>query len=155
MFCRFLIPLRPMSVNKMYRSYRGRMIKSQEAREFEIAFNHYLAEFADQAVMFMQSFDRKAHTFNIEYVFYLNKERFFTKNGRINQRCCDVDNAIKQSQDCLFSFLNIDDAYVTRLAAAKVASESDCIEIVVRRSNLVTKILSPEPRANLGSSSIQ
>jgi Holliday junction resolvase RusA-like endonuclease len=147
--------MRPLSVNKLYRNFRGRTIKSQEGREYEMAFNHYLAEFGTQAIRFLEEFDKNQHAVHIEYVFYLESSKYLTKSGRINMRCLDVDNGIKQAQDNLFRFLQIDDGFVTKVTATKVPSDADCIEIVVRRVNQVSKILSPEPRAQIGSDSLQ
>jgi Holliday junction resolvase RusA-like endonuclease len=103
----------------------------------------------------MEEFDKSKHAVHVEYVFYLEASKYLTKSGRISLRCLDVDNGIKQAQDNLFRFLQIDDGLVTKVTATKVPSDSDCIEIVLRRVNQLTKPLSPEPRANIGSDALQ
>lgn len=150
MFCRFLIPLKPLSVNKLYRVFRGRSIKSQDARAFEAMFNSYLAEFATQAILFMENFDREEDAIFVEYVFYLRSDEYFTKSGRLSMRCLDVDNAIKIAQDNLFAFIDLDDGYVTRISATKVPSDSDCIEIMLRKVKQPRKVINPEAKALLG-----
>lgn len=147
MFVRFLVPMRPISVNKMHTSVKGRIIKTSAARSFEFQFNHYLAEFSQQAILFVENFNEQEHSINVEMIFYINRVDYFNKQGLINKRCLDVDNNIKTVQDQVFRFLSIDDALVTRVTAVKVPSDKDATEVIVRRVNLNKKTINPQQTA--------
>ena len=108
------------------------------------------AEFATQAIIFMENFNREEDAIFVEYVFYLRSDDYFTKSGRISMRCLDVDNAIKIAQDNLFAFIDLDDGFVTRISATKVPSDTDCIEIMLRKVKQPRKLVSPEPKQMLG-----
>lgn len=151
MYVRFLVPLKPMSINKMYRSYQGRSIKSAEARQWEAEFNHHLAEYAHEALFFLQSFDEEEHALDVEIIFYLLESDYITKGGRMNKRVLDVDNGIKSSLDQIFRFMNIDDGLIKSVKATKLPSSKDCTEIVVRRSAQVKVALDPIPKAMLST----
>ena len=154
-YLRFLVPMRPISVNRMYRNFRGRTIKSAEGRKFETDFNNYLAEFATHAIDFLNMFDPSADAVHVEVVCYIQHCDFFTKGGKIHKRCLDVDNALKSTVDQVFRFIGLDDALITRISCSKVPSEADSVEVILRRVNAPSRILNPEPRAMLGGDSLQ
>jgi Holliday junction resolvase RusA-like endonuclease len=147
--------MRPISVNKMYRTFRGRTIKSKEGRAFEVEFNHYLGEFAHHAVDFLSAFDQEVDALHVEVVVYIRAEDYFTKSGRMSKRVLDADNALKCVLDQIFDFIKIDDGLVTRVSSTKVPSEGDSVEIVVRKVAQPRKLLNPEPRAILGGDQLQ
>jgi Holliday junction resolvase RusA-like endonuclease len=152
---RFLVPLRPISVNKMYRNFRGRMIKSREGREFEVAFNHYLGEFSNHAIDFLNNFNPHEMALHVDLICYIKSEEFFTASGTINKRTLDVDNALKCVLDQVFKFIDLDDGLVTKVSSSKVPSSQDSVEIILRAVVKPYKILDPEPRALSSSESLQ
>jgi hypothetical protein len=152
---RFLVPLRPISVNKMYRVFRGRSIKSKEGRIFEDTFNHYLAEFASYAIDFLNDFDPYQDAVHVDVISYIRKEDFFTKDGRIHKRCLDVDNALKCVLDQVFAFIGLDDGLMTRVSSEKVPSDSDSVEIRLTKVSAPNAIRRPIKKANFGGESLQ
>jgi len=152
---RFLIPMRPISVNKMYRTFRGRTIKSREGREFEFAFNHHLAEFSTYAIDFLSTFNQEEHAIHVDVILFIRHEDYFTKSGRMNKRCIDVDNSLKSVIDQVFAFVDIDDGLVSRVSCIKVPSEGDSIEIILRRVEQPRKLVNPEPRAMMDNDHLQ
>jgi Holliday junction resolvase RusA-like endonuclease len=154
-YLRFLVPMRPISVNKMYRNFRGRTIKSAECRQFEATFDHFLAEFSSHAIDFMRYFNPETDALHVDIICYIDKKDFFTKSGRIHKRCGDVDGYIKCTLDQVFDFIELDDALVTRISCSKVPSDSDSTEILIRKVISPSKTMNPEPRAMLGGRGLQ
>jgi Holliday junction resolvase RusA-like endonuclease len=142
--------MKPLSVNQMKTQARGKIIKSAACKVFEFEFNHYLAEFSQQAILFVENFNEAEHSINVDYIFYLKRDEFFNQKDLLNKRCLDVDNAIKVVQDQVFRFLGVEDGLVTRITATKVPSDQTSVEILVKRVNLNRKVLNPQATAIIG-----
>jgi Holliday junction resolvase RusA-like endonuclease len=125
----------------MYRVFRGRSIKSKEARDFEVKFNSYLAEFSQAAIIFMENFDPNIHAIHMQLRFFTKD--FTNKSGSINLTKGDLDNYNKITLDQVFSFLDINDALVTNIHSTKLASNVDATEIILKRVFQIHKKLDP------------
>lgn len=132
---RFMIPLKPISTNRLHGVFKGRKIKSREGRDFEIVCNNLLAAFFDQAKLFIENFDETRHAIRVEYKFFFPYHELVTKNGTLMKRRNDVDNMVKVFQDQVFKFMNIDDALVTEIRATKIPSYAHWTEITLQAIN--------------------
>lgn len=141
---RFIIPLKPISTNRMHGVFRGRKIKSREGREFEIICNNLLAAFFDQAKIFIENFDENSQAIRVEYKFYFPYHELVTKNGTLMKRRNDVDNMVKVFQDQVFKFMGIDDSLVTEIRAQKIPSCAHWTEIVLQAINIPDEAPLPE-----------
>lgn len=141
---RFMIPLKPLSANRMHGVFRGRKIKSREGREFEVVCNNLLASFFDQAKLFIENFDENTQAIRVEYKFYFPHHELVTKNGSLMKRRNDVDNMVKIFQDQVFKFMNIDDALVTEIRATKIPSIAHWTEITLQAINIPNQAPLPE-----------
>jgi Holliday junction resolvase RusA-like endonuclease len=138
---RFIVPIRPISLNRMYRVFRGRSIKSAEAREFELVFNSYLVEFAQHAKIFLENFDPSLHAIHLQLRFFTKD--FTNKSGSINLTKGDLDNYNKVTIDQVFRFLSLNDALVTNIHSTKLASNVDATEIILKRVYQIHKKIDP------------
>lgn len=130
---RLCIPLAPMSANRAYRVFRGRSIKSKEYREYEIAFNHYMAAHFDQCRAFLEQFDTNTHAIKVNMDFYFPYQDIMTKSGRLKLRGQDLDNCVKHCLDNVFKFLNLDDGIVCDLNARKIPSHTSWTVVTLER----------------------
>lgn len=101
--------------------------KSEKYRIFEAEFEIKMAKkYRAQVDEIRDYFDESKHCIAMEIKFFFNCE---TKAGRIHKRAGDVTNGIKATEDALFQYLEIDDAFVTEVRALKLHSDKDRIEI--------------------------
>jgi len=130
------IPLKGMSVNKAWRSFRGRTIKSKEYRDYEIAFNHFMAANFEQCAMFMDNLDMHNYAVKVHIDFYFQWQDIMTKDNRFKLRGTDVDNCIKTCMDGVFKFLNVDDGIVSEVSAKKIPSHANWTVVTLERVDL-------------------
>jgi len=90
------IPIHPVSVNAMYRAYRGRFILSEEGRQFKKNMSNYLCEVKDIKLT--------TEPVKVSIIF-----SFSDKRRR------DVDNYAKAILDCLTGVLYKDDSQIIEL----------------------------------------
>ena len=126
---RIVVPMKPISANRMYRNFRGRTIISKEGRDYKEAFLAYLIKKRIESQIFVSQFNSDTHVIEVELNVYLKE--FFTKAGKVNLRAIDLDNCQKINLDIVFRFLDIDDARVVKITSQKMLSDSDAFEITL------------------------
>lgn len=104
----------PISLNKLYRQFRGRTIISKEGREFKKTLGALLAGFDSSSINGMFT---ETQGLAVEIDFYSN--RFYTKDGKIRKRYLDCDNLLKATLDTVFAEIGLDDSYITKLTVTK------------------------------------
>lgn len=114
------LDLIPISLNKLYRQFRGRTIISKEGREFKKTVGALIAGFDTTSINGMFT---ETQGLAVEINFYSN--RFFTKDGRIRKRYLDCDNLLKATLDTVFAEIGLDDSYITKLTVTKQSGYYD------------------------------
>lgn len=114
------LDLIPISLNKLYRQFRGRTIISKEGREFKKTVGALIAGFDTTSINGMFT---ETQGLAVEINFYSN--RFFTKDGKIRKRYLDCDNLLKATLDTVFAEIGLDDSYITKLTVTKQSSYYD------------------------------
>lgn len=123
------LDLIPISLNRLYRQFRGRTIISKEGREFRTLIssmvkgldsNSLMGEFTD--VMGLK----------VEIEFYSDK--FYTKEKKIRKRYLDADNLLKVTLDVIFKEIGIDDSFITKLVVSKSSGLYDKTIIKISRN---------------------
>jgi Holliday junction resolvase RusA-like endonuclease len=123
------LDLIPISLNKLYRQFRGRTIISKEGREFK-ALVGYLVKGADSSGLRGEFTETKGLCVKID--FYSN--RFYTKDGKIRKRYLDADNLLKVTIDVIFKEIGLDDSLITKLLVSKSTGFHDRTEIHITRN---------------------
>lgn len=116
-FDRFPIP--PTS-NKLYSSFRGRLIKSKDGREFDKAvdFWAYLNKRSiERQKPHLEAIINNGGYLKVTCDFIFHKNRVFTKKGTL--RKLDASNRVKQVHDNLAKIIGIDDTYFVECVAIK------------------------------------
>jgi len=108
------LDLIPISLNKLYRQFRGRTIISKEGKEFKKTVSALIAGFDSSSVNGMFT---ETQGLAVEINFYSNK--FYTKDGKIRKRYLDCDNLLKATLDSVFAEIGLDDSYITKLTVTK------------------------------------
>lgn len=114
------LDLIPISLNKLYRQFRGRTIISKEGREFKKTVSALIAGFDSTSINGMFT---ETQGLAVEISFYSN--RFFTKDGKIRKRYLDCDNLLKATLDTVFAEIGLDDSYITKLTVTKQSGYYD------------------------------
>lgn len=114
------LDLIPISLNKLYRQFRGRTIISKEGREFKKTVGALIAGFDTTSINGMFT---ETQGLAVEISFYSN--RFFTKDGKIRKRYLDCDNLLKATLDTVFAEIGLDDSYITKLTVTKQSGYYD------------------------------
>ena len=99
------LDLIPISLNKLYRQFRGRTIISKEGRDFKSVVS-FLVKGVDPSDLLGEFTDVKG--LSVEINFYSNK--FYTKDGKIRKRYLDADNLLKVILDVIFKEIGLDDS---------------------------------------------
>lgn len=123
------LDLIPISLNKLYRQFRGRTIISKEGREFK-ALISFLVKGIDPSSLLGEFTDFKGLVVEID--FYSNK--FYVKNGQIRKRYLDCDNLLKCVLDVIFKEIGLDDSLITKLIVTKNTSVYDKTVIKISRN---------------------
>ncbi len=119
----------PISLNKLYRQFRGRTIVSKEGREFKstiglcvkgINASELLGEFTEVKGL------------EVRIDFY--SQKFFTKDGKIRKRYLDADNLLKVVLDVVFKEIGLDDSLITKLVVTKSSGVYDRTVIEILRN---------------------
>lgn len=123
------LDLIPISLNKIYRQFRGRTIISKEGRDFKKLVGILISGIDTKSLegMFTESVGLA-----VEINFYSN--RFFTKEGKIRKRYLDCDNLLKATLDTVFAEIGIDDSYITKLTVSKSSGFYDKTVIRISRN---------------------
>jgi len=123
------LDLIPISLNKLYRQFRGRTIISKEGREFKSLVS-FLVKGIDPSSLLGDFTDVKGLSVSID--FYSN--RFYIKNGQIRKRYLDCDNLLKCVLDVVFKEIGLDDSLITKLTVTKNAGVYDKTIIKIERN---------------------
>lgn len=119
----------PISLNKLYRQFRGRTIISKEGRDFKSVVS-FLVKGVDPSDLLGEFTDVKG--LSVEINFYSNK--FYTKDGKIRKRYLDADNLLKVILDVIFKEIGLDDSFITRLIVTKNPGVYDKTVINIERN---------------------
>ena len=119
----------PISLNKLYRQFRGRTIISKEGREFKSLVS-FLVKGIDPSELMGEFTDVKG--LKVEIDFYSSK--FYIKNGQIRKRYLDADNLLKVVLDVIFKEIGLDDSLVTKLVVTKNPGLYDKTVIKIERN---------------------
>jgi Holliday junction resolvase RusA-like endonuclease len=95
------IDLKPVSVNAMYRNYRGRVLLSTEGREFKKEMSNRLGSINN--IRLIDAPVRVSVCFTFK-----------------DKRRRDIDNYLKSTLDCFTGILYTDDSQITELHVYKV-----------------------------------
>ena len=123
------LDLIPISLNKLYRQFRGRTIISKEGREFKTLIS-FLVKGLDPSNLLGEFTDVKGLIVEID--FYSNK--FYVKNGQIRKRYLDCDNLLKCVLDVVFKEIGLDDSLITKLIVTKNPGVYDKTIIKISRN---------------------
>ena len=103
MFASFSIKLPPFSANKAHYKYTKNL--TTQAREYRENFWRQLniGKNLKELHRIRNCFMPTKHCLKVQYIFHIERDKFFTKDGKISARSTDVDNSIKLPQDFLFN----------------------------------------------------
>jgi hypothetical protein len=144
----FLLPIKPLSVNKKFTLHRKAriLIKSKEAQVYEAKLDKLLLQIDDDLKELAASYKKEKHSISFEVEVFVPQHEFFTKQKTINQKCLDVTNAFKMLEDTIFKRLGIDDSQITQASITKTPWTRETWCCIIKLSLL------PIPKASyLGS----
>lgn len=100
MFRKFILPVKPFSVNAMY--HRNRSFKTKEALDWSYNVLSHLSHHKNEQKMkdLREYFDPKKHYFKVEVEYFFPKDKLFTKDGRL--KTPDLSNIEKPLIDLFF-----------------------------------------------------
>ena len=119
----------PISLNRLYRQFRGRTIISKEGREFKEMISFHLKGLKPDELV-GEFTEVKGLDVSIDFF----SPKFMTKDGKIRKRFLDCDNLLKVTLDVIFKELGIDDSIITRLTVTKNPSIYDKTIIIIQRN---------------------
>lgn len=131
--CDFL----PLSLNNSKAIFRGRMIKTKKARDFEKIFTSILLN------EFKHLRNYKFYTENLHLVLIVGSPKFITKKGSKSKTTGDIDGFVKHVTDQVFKTLlpQLDDSQIIRLS----------VELAVAKNNQFHFVLTEtDPMISLG-----
>ena len=135
---KFVLPLKPLSINRTYG--RDRRHKTQDYRDWELAAVNALASpnVQQRLQQLREAFDSSKHAFVVRINFMYPADVLFNKQGQISSRAEDLSNIEKPLLDVVFlpkyhvqSFpwgcpnVNADDKYVLGLSSRKTLSPNN------------------------------
>ena len=123
------LDLIPISLNKLYRQFRGRTIISKEGREFKSLVSFLVSKIDSTALM-----GQFTETEGLKVSIRFYSDKFYTKDGRIRKRYLDADNLLKVVLDVVFKEIGIDDSYITKLVISKKPGIYDRTVIEIERN---------------------
>jgi Holliday junction resolvase RusA-like endonuclease len=123
------LDLIPISLNRLYRQFRGRTIISKEGREFK-ALVSFLVKDIDPSKLMGEFTETEGLKVSIRFY----SDKFYTKDKRIRKRYLDVDNLLKVVLDVVFKEIGLDDSYVTKLVVSKKPGMFDKTVIEIERN---------------------
>jgi hypothetical protein len=158
----FKIDAPPFSVNSAYylKSYNKgapTKIRTQKCRDWGDSILLQMVKIKDKLLKFKEEFDEKEDAISIELVFYIPKDKFYTKKGDISLRSNDLTNVEKLLVDIIFDSrfnnryvsdtkvlnLDINDKLIVDLSSKKRPTAGDYyIDILIlKRTNKFEEIL--------------
>lgn len=130
MYRKFILPIKPYSINAMY--YRNKAFKRREALDWSYNVLSHLSHHTNEEKMrdLREAFDPKKQYFRVEITFFMPEKKLITKDGRL--KTPDLSNIEKPLIDLLFDRqyydkeppfgcknINIDDKYIGELFSSK------------------------------------
>lgn len=106
------IPHIPPSSNKLYSSYRGRLVKSKAGREYSDKIEFYALtnkRKIEAARKQVKELLEQSEYLKIECVFVFHFKRVISLKGTLKK--IDVSNRVKQAHDATARLLDIDDCH--------------------------------------------
>lgn len=104
------LPFISISLNRLYRQFRGRTIISAQGRDFKRLVSTHIK---GAKLPF-----NPENGLLVQYIFQSNK--FWTKKGTISKTAGDCDNLLKCIQDVVFEELGLDDSLILELYVCKM-----------------------------------
>ena len=123
------LDLIPVSLNRLYRQFKGRTIVSKEGREFKTLV-YFLVRHIDTKTLMGEFTETEGLKVSIRFY----SDKFYTKDGRIRKRYLDIDNLLKVVLDVVFKEIGLDDSYITKLVASKKPGIYDRTVIEIERN---------------------
>lgn len=134
----------PFSINKAYylKSFKTgapTKVRTKECREWGDKVLSQLEQYREALKLFKQSFNEDTDALRLELLFLIPPSHYFTKEGKISIRSCDLTNVEKLLVDVLcderfnnrelngHKILNLDinDKYIIELLSEKKPSDDD------------------------------
>lgn len=133
-------PFPPLSQNNIERTGRktNHRYKTDQAKNYKHEIQIYLASNKD-ARLFRDVFDKDKHIIFADYIWLINKDKYFKKPKRkgelpgINQTAIDIDNPVKYTQDCIMRYLDINDSFIKSSHQDHLPTDEKCHFIVKLR----------------------
>ncbi len=123
----------PISSNKLYSSFRGRLVKSQAGRQYDnqvqtfVLFNKRKIEAFKKHV---HSLLEESPYLSITTVFVFRRNRILTKQGKMKK--IDVSNRLKQTFDHLAKMLEIDDnVFINPIAQLAICDDEKDEQVII------------------------
>ncbi len=141
---RMLIPIEPISINKVH--CRDVRYYTVAFREFAANVLHHLNSPRNQKAIagIQESFNPQENYFRVTMKSYYPREQMFTKADAISSKTQDVSNIEKPLIDVVFTKkfhgsdtvmkgknINIDDKYIKALTSLQLVGDSHLIELTV------------------------
>lgn len=132
----FVLEVEPITLNHSHAFGNGFRFKTTKTRKFENDVRDFLSKINDDLLEFKKNFDPIKSSIEASYFFYVPKEFFYTKDGRVSRRSKDLSNIVKVVEDCVFRYLAIDDCLVTKLNVEKIPANkwSIVVQLSIRNS---------------------
>jgi Holliday junction resolvase RusA-like endonuclease len=124
------LDLIPISLNRLYRQFRGRTIISKEGRDFKQLVS-FLVKDIDSSKLMGEFTETEGLKVSIRFY----SDKFYTKDKTIRKRYLDADNLLKVVLDVVFKEIGIDDSYITKLVISKKSGIYDKTIIEIERNS--------------------
>jgi hypothetical protein len=131
------INAKPLSTNAKHAVFKGRMIKTSEARAFEQNVKAQLLKQLDKMNYFLETYNKKKHCISTRFYFYIPEKKFFTISDTINEKCLDTSNALKTIEDIIFKMIGIDDSQNVEIYAKKIPYNQNDYRCFIEISTMV------------------
>jgi len=124
--------LSPISLNNSHLQLKtGRRIKAKKTIDWINSFTGAALDSRKDIQKLSEMFRDTEHFLQVEYLFFLPKNKILTKKGSIAKRRNDLDNLLKIPNDVLTKLLNIDDSQFCILEPKKLISPDNQYHIVI------------------------
>lgn len=114
-------PMPPTS-NKLYSSFRGRLVKSQVGRQFEDKVDFYKMVYKTNIERIKKELIGYNGELKVTCYFIFHKKKVYTLKNTLKK--IDQTNRIKQVHDALSKILEIDDCRFTNTPTEKIYCQS-------------------------------
>jgi Holliday junction resolvase RusA-like endonuclease len=124
-----------MQLNQLYATdfKTKRRFKTEKYTEFEQEMAYLNKQQHLQMSVIKNNFNEKTQYIEMDYRFFYPIKK---KDGSISKTAGDTTNCFKSIEDCIFSYLKINDAYVLNVSGKRIHSTDIYTEIDVYIRNL-------------------